>query len=86
MVSVRLGEALENQLNFLSHEKHIPKSKIIKDSLIYYFDMISKESKQKSPYELGADLFGKYSSDKGTLSTTYKQQLKEKINAKNSHR
>jgi len=85
MVSVRLGETLENQLNFISHEKHIPKSQIIKDSLLYYFDLLDKESKQKTPYELGVDLFGKYSSGKNDLSTTYKQRLKEKLHAKNSH-
>jgi len=85
MLSVRLDSAIENQLNFLSHEKHIPKSKIVKDALVYYFDMIKIQSKEKTPYELGCELFGKYSSQDGNLSTTYKQKLKEKINAKNAH-
>jgi hypothetical protein len=85
MISVRLDNAIESQLNFLSHEKEIPKSKIIKDALRYYFDMLQKEQKEKTSYELGRELFGKYGSGDGTLSTTYKQKIKEKIHAKNTH-
>lgn len=85
MLSVRLDSSLENQLNFLAQEQSVSKSKIIKDSLIYYFEMINSKNRQKSPYELGENLFGKYSSGKADLSTTYKQKLKDKIHAKNSH-
>lgn len=85
MISVRLDNSIENQLNFLSQEKEIPKSKIIKDALVYYFEMLKKESSQKTPYELGNELFGKYSSGRDDLSTSYKQKLKDKINAKNAH-
>jgi hypothetical protein len=63
MISVRLDNSLENELNYISQEQQISKSKIIKDSLIYYFDMLKEKSKEKSAYELGASLFGKYSSD-----------------------
>jgi hypothetical protein len=85
MISVRLDDAIEHQLNFLSHEHDIPKSKIIKDALRYYFDMLKKEQSEKTPFELGSEFFGKYSSADGTLSTTYKQKLKEKLHAKNAH-
>lgn len=85
MLSIRLDNSLESQINFLSQRNHISKSKIIKDALTYYFDMLKKESKEKTPYELGSELFGKYASGKQDLSTTYKEKLKEKINAKNAH-
>ena len=85
MISVRLDNSIEKQLNLLSQEKEIPKSKIIKDALVYYFEMLKQESNQKTPYELGSELFGRYSSGKDDLSTSYKQKLKEKINAKNAH-
>ncbi|MBL0721718.1 MAG: hypothetical protein JJV88_03975 [Sulfurovum sp.] len=85
MISVRLDSLLENQLKFLAQEQSVSKSKIIKDSLIYYFDMLNSENRQKSAYELGENLFGKYSSGKTDLSTSYKQKLKDKIHAKNSH-
>jgi predicted transcriptional regulator len=57
MVSVRLDENIEHQLDLISQQKHIPKSKVIKDALVYYFDMLKKESNQKSAYELGSDFW-----------------------------
>ncbi len=86
MLSVRLDHNLENELHFLAKEKKISKSQIIKDSLVYYFDMLKEQTNKKSSFELGSDLFGKYASGKDNLSTTYKQILKDKINAKNNHR
>jgi len=86
MISVRLDNQLKKLLEQTAQDKSISKSQIIKESLIHYFNMLKQEQKQKTPYELGSDLFGKYSSGKGDLSTTYKQKLKDKINAKNSHR
>lgn len=85
MISVRLDENIENQLTFLAQQKDIPKSKVIKDALVYYFDMLKNDQNQKSAYELGSEFFGKYSSGRDDLSTTYKQKLKDKINAKNHH-
>ncbi|MFA7569645.1 MAG: hypothetical protein WCY75_00175 [Sulfurimonadaceae bacterium] len=85
MVSVRLDEHIENQLTFLAQQKHIPKSKVIKDALVYYFDMLKNDQNQKNAYELGSEFFGKYSSGRDDLSTTYKQKIKDKINAKNHH-
>ena len=85
MISVRLDENIENQLNTLAQQKDTSKSKVIKEALVYYFDMLKNENEQKSAYELGSELFGKYSSGKDDLSTTYKQKIKDKINAKNNH-
>ena len=81
----QLDEKIKNQLDFIAQQNHIPKSKVIKDALVYYFDMLKKESEQKSSNEHGSELFGKYSSGKDDLSTTYKQKIKDKINAKNNH-
>lgn len=85
MISVRLDEHIENQLTFLAQQKHIPKSKVIKDALVYYFDMLKNDQNQKSAYELGSEFFGKYSSGRDDLSTTYKQKIRDKIHAKNHH-
>lgn len=85
MISVRLDEHIENQLTFLAQQKHIPKSKVIKDALVYYFDMLKNDQNQKSAYELGSEFFGKYSSGRDDLSTTYKEKIKDKIHAKNHH-
>ena len=47
--------------------------------------MIKKQQHEKTPYELGNEFFGKYSSGQEDLSSTYKQKLQDKIYAKNSH-
>lgn len=49
---------------------------MIKDALVYYFDMLKNDQNQKSAYELGSEFFGKYSSGRDDLSTTYKQKIK----------
>ncbi len=86
MLSVRLDSSLEKQLNLIAQKHSVSKSKIIKESLIYYFDMLNHKEREKSPYEIGKDLFGRYSSGKTDLSTTYKRRVKDKIHAKNSCR
>ena len=86
MVSVRLDTSVESQLNYFANKQHISKSKVIKDSLIYYFDMLNKKEIKQTPYELGSTLFGRYSSEQENLSVTYKQKLKNKLNAKNNNR
>lgn len=86
MVSVRLDADIENELNRYAELQNVPKSKIIRDSLLYYFDMLKTKQKRKTPYELGNELFGKYGSGKGDLSVTYKQRLKEKLSEKSAHR
>lgn len=85
MVSVRLDNTLENQLNIIATQNKKQKSQIIKEALAYYFEMLKQESKEKTSYELGADLFGKYESKDGSLSTTYKQKIKKKLHEKNTH-
>lgn len=85
MVSVRLDSALEHQLNLVSAQHSKPKSQIIKEALVCYFDLLKKESNQKTPYELGRDLFGRHGSGDGSLSTTYKQKIKKKLHDKNAH-
>jgi len=67
MLSVRLDHHIENQLNFIAQQKHLPKSKIIKEALLHYFEMLKHESKQKTAYELGSELFGKFGRGKGNL-------------------
>ena len=85
MTSVRLNDEMEERLNYYASLYKIPKSRLIKESLEYYFEFLSKNEPKKSPYELGKGLFGKYSSGKKDLSVTYKQRIKDKINDKNSH-
>ena len=84
MISVRLNQNLEQELILFSQLNQLTKTDIIKDALTLYFKTF-KQEKKPTAYELGANIFGKYGSQEGDLSTSYKQRIKEKINAKNNH-
>lgn len=82
MTSIRLPQALEDKLEKISQFENTSKSDIIKSALIKYF---AEYNIEKTPYDLGKNLFGKYGSGQGNLSKDYKKKLKEKMNDKFSH-
>ena len=82
MLSVRLPKELEEKIELLSEQENTTKSDIVKQALEKYID---KKEKQAQPYDLGKELFGKYGSGKGDLSTSYKQEVRKKINEKTSN-
>ena len=82
MLSVRLNKDIEKALDRYSTSKRISKSAVVKKALELFF---KKEKSTQTPYELGADLFGKTGSGKKDLSTTYKKQVKQKLRAKHSY-
>lgn len=86
MISVRLEPELEQRLNYLSEKRKVSKSQIIKDSLGMYFQAIDDENNAKTPFQLGEDLFGRYASGDTDRSVTYKEKVRERIRAKNTHR
>jgi len=81
MLAVRLPESLENELNLLSKQTSKTKTEIVKDALKLFFETKAKKE-QKTAYELGKDIFGRYGNGEGELSTTYKQKLKSKLHDK----
>ncbi len=84
MLTVRLSEELEHRLDGYARDQRQAKSQIVKDALVFYFE--NKEvAQKKTAYMLGKELFGKYGSGDGSLSTDYKEKLKEKFHAKNAH-
>lgn len=83
MLAVRLPEHLEYELNRFSKIAHKTKSDVVKEALSLFFQM-QKEEKTKTSYELGEALFGRYGSEEGNLSTTYKLKIKEKLKAKHA--
>ncbi len=85
MISVRLNQNLEQELNLFAQLNQLTKTDIIKEALSHYFKTF-KPKEKPTAYELGANLFGQYGSEEGNLSTNYKQLLKEKIREKNNHR
>jgi RHH-type transcriptional regulator, rel operon repressor / antitoxin RelB len=85
MISIRLESELEVQLAQYSERKNLSKSQVVKEALASYFAQLEAEEQQKSPFQLGEDLFGKYASGQHDRSVNYKQQLKDKLRAKNAH-
>ena len=83
MISLRIKPELEKRLSFFAETKGKSRSEIIVESII---DYIETHSTQKTAFELGKDLFGKYSSGKTDLSKNRKKYLKEKISQKHAKR
>ena len=82
MLTVRLPEDLEKEIERIATEEKATKSQVIKNALKEY---IKKRKINKTPYELGKDLFGKFEFDEETLSKSYKEKIKEKLIEKYSH-
>ncbi|MEW5785372.1 MAG: CopG family transcriptional regulator [Bacillota bacterium] len=76
-----MPEELEKKLVFYAARNRVTKKEIVKRALENYFSL---HENQAGPYELGQDLFGKYGSGNGSLSTNYKQLVREKIHEKMS--
>lgn len=79
MLSVRIPEDLEAKIELITKEKNITKSEVVKEAILQYI-----ARNEKSSYELGKDLFGKYGSDDGDSSITYKTKIKERLREKNT--
>ncbi len=78
MITLRLDPKLEQTINNIAHQMGVSKSELIRKSIT---DFISKLDKP-SPWELGNDVFGKYSSTYESLSRDRKVLVKDKIKAK----
>lgn len=82
MVTLRLPQKMEDKVIKIAELENSTKTDIIRKALLLYFQ---KYDKKNNPYELGKDLFGKYSLDRSDISKNYKKLLKEKLNEKFSH-
>ena len=78
MITLRLDSKLEQTINELSHQMGLTKSELIRKSITEFITKLE----QPSAWELGNDVFGKYSSGKDNLSTDRKRLIKQKIRAK----
>ncbi len=81
MTTIRLNDDLNNKLITLKALENATKTEIIKRAISEYY---LHHVKEKTPYELGEDLFGKFGDDPG-LSVSYKSKLKRKLHEKHSH-
>ena len=81
MTTVRLNKDIDSKLSILIEIEKSSKSEIIKKAIIEYYNQHVQE---KSSYEIGKELFGRYGSDEN-LSENYKKKVKEKLDEKYAH-
>jgi RHH-type rel operon transcriptional repressor/antitoxin RelB len=78
MITLRLDPKIEQDVNNTAKNLGITKSELIRKSILEYLSKLDAAN----AWEVGQDLFGKYSSGLNNLSTERKEIVKEKIRAK----
>lgn len=78
MITLRLDKKLEQHLNNTAKNLGLTKSELIRKSINEYLDKLT----EPNAWDVGQDLFGKYSSGLNNLSTDRKELIKNKIRAK----
>lgn len=81
MITLRLDPALEKQVNQTAQNLGITRSEFVRKSIVNYI----QAQKSQSAWEIGHELFGKYSSGQNNLSSNRKEILKDKIRAKRGY-
>ena len=81
MLTVRLPQELEQEIDRLATEERTTKTQIVRDALEQYLQV---RQTHPSSYETGVSLFGRYSSGRSDGSTTYKQRVKSRIREKHT--
>jgi hypothetical protein len=66
----------------MAEKENLTKTDLVKEALVEYLD---KKEAAQSPYELGADLFGRYESGDSDRSAEYRTRIKEILRDKYTH-
>ena len=83
LVSVRLDSQMAKELARAARESGVSKSELMRRCFDQY---IARKKMDNLAWEVGKDLFGKYSSGRNDLATNSEQIAREKIHAKKSRR
>lgn len=75
MITLRLNEKLENEIENTSKSFGITKSEFIRRSILEYL----QKSKKQTSWELGKNLFGQYSSSTKDLAKNSENIFKSKM-------
>lgn len=78
MITLRLDQKLETEIQTTSRMLGLSKSELIRISVAEYI----KKQKKPNAWELGENLFGQYASGQNHLSVNRKALLRDKIKAK----
>jgi len=82
-ISLRIDKELERQLNTAAKARGIAKSELVRECIR---EQLTNGKPKPSAYELGKDLFGKYSSGRSDLSSRRKEILAEIFDEKHRRR
>lgn len=82
MVSFRIPNDMEKQLDSVARIEGKSRSEVIKESIVEY---LSRRESQFTPFQLGKDLFGT-AALKEDLSVNRKKYLKRKLKEKHENR
>jgi len=82
MITLRLDTVLEREITVTAKNLGMTKSDLIRQSIFEYI----RNLKNPNAWEVGHDLFGRYSSGKKNLSVDRKTILKERIKAKRNEK
>jgi hypothetical protein len=82
IITARCDSRVKKILHLLSQSEDLSMSDVIAKSILEYHQ---RHFPNQSFCEEEQELFGKYSSGKGDLSTKRKQYLKEMLSGKHSH-
>lgn len=82
IITARCGSRVKEILHILSRSEDLSMSDVIAKSIIEYHQ---RHFPNQSFCKEEQELFGKYRSGKGDLSTKRKQYLKEMLSGKHSH-
>lgn len=81
-ITARCDAHVKKTLHLLSQSENLSMSEIIAKSILEYH---KRHFPNQSFFEVEKELFGRYDSGKGDLSTKRKQYLKEKLSEKHSY-
>jgi len=80
MITLRLDQNLEQQINNTAKNLGLTKSELIRKSINEYL----RKTEQPNAWAIGEDLFGNYSSGQNNLSSDRKELVKNIIKGKRS--
>ncbi len=83
MLTVRLPDDLEAEVDRLASTERRTKTDIVKDTHLQQY--IAAHQQKRSSYEMGQELFGTAVSGETSWSQTYKRRIKEKLREKHVH-
>lgn len=81
LLNIRLNEEEQRKLKLYAEEHNLTKTQVVKEAMELYFS-----TQEMNSYEIGKDLFGvERDNATETSSSTFKNEIKKKLNEKYSH-